>query len=808
MKYLPAFSALLLMANACFSAEIDFNREIRPILSDKCFHCHGPDESTREADFRLDIHDDNLTEYGIVTPGNLEESELWARVVSEDPDVMMPPPESHKPFTNKERQLIKNWIEQGAKWSDHWAYVAPVQVETPEVQNANWAKNPIDHFILSRLEHEGLAPAPQADAVTLLRRVSFDLTGLPPSPELSKWFLESPQARYEELVDRLLAQSAYGERMAIYWLDLVRYADTVGYHGDQVQTVSPYRDWVIDAFNSNMPFDEMTRQQIAGDLLSNPSQQNLIATTYNRLLQTTHEGGLQVKEYRAIYQADRVRNVTAVWMGATVGCAQCHDHKYDPYTTKDFYSMGAFFADIDDEQHFESGTNANPTRREPSLKLPTKEQSKELQQLNNQYNKQREIVHSLKKQLPKTESKQNQDDAKPEADPELAEALKTAEAKLKQLDQKRKRLEEQIRRTLITKTLSTPRETKILPRGNWQDESGDVVQPAVPEFMGNLNLQKRATRLDLANWLTDSEKGSGLLTARVMANRLWYLCFGNGLSSSLEDFGGQGEPPVHPELLDHLAHQLIQYQWDLKKTLRYLVLSSTYRQSSVWREELNTIDPDNRLLARQSSYRLSAEMIRDNALVLSGLLNTQVGGESARPYQPSGYYRHLNFPVRKYRADTDADQYRRGVYVHWQRQFLHPMLKAFDAPSREECTAKRPRSNTPLAALTLMNDPTFLEASHAFAVRAQTTEKQSPQKQVEWVFHEAVNRTPNTKEVALLNQVYSEALQFFQQHPKKVQKRLSVGMFQSDRSASDAKLAALAEVCRVVLNLAETSMRN
>ncbi len=522
------FLPLCMAASVCHAAfvgqavnaaehEINFNRDVRPILSDKCFQCHGPDEAARKAELRLD--DETAVKADrdgivIVRPGDPAESELIRRITSDDETEIMPPPESHKPLTEKEKQTLRQWVAEGAKWSQHWAYEAPVRHEIPTVKRADWPRNWIDHFVLSRLEREHLEPSLDADRATLLRRVCFDLTGLPPTVEMAEQFLaDDSDTAYENLVDQLLASPQYGERMAVYWLDLVRYADTVGYHGDQTQNISPYRDWVINAFNSNQPFDDFTCDQLAGDLVPSPSTEQRIATGYNRLLQTTHEGGLQQKEYRAIYAADRVRNVSAVWMGATIGCAQCHDHKFDQYTAHDFYALGAFFADVDDEKHFTAGSNSNPTARDPELELPTAEQQTQLAEITG------------RREAAKMELKA---DGLPESD------LKSVRSRMQQIEAELKQSQAGVRRTMITVALEKPRVVRVLPRGNWLDESGPIVEPAVPRFMGSLagpdGDSCRANRLDLAHWLVDAEHGAGLLTARVTVNRLWSLCFGSGLA--------------------------------------------------------------------------------------------------------------------------------------------------------------------------------------------------------------------------------------------------------------------------------------
>ena len=772
--------ALTLALSLIAAAEVDFNRDIRPILSDKCFHCHGPDEKHRKAELRLDTFE-GATEGGEfaipVVPGKPDESEIIARILHSDPDEIMPPPETHKKVTEAELALLRQWIAAGAKYDDPWTYKPPVKHPDPEVVTRDWPVNYLDRFILARLEEAKIPPSPDAPPITLLRRLHFDLTGLPPTPEDSQRFLavhaRSPHQAVTEEADRLLASPHFGERLAIYWLDLVRYADTVGYHGDQPHNISPYRDYVIAAFNRNLPFDQFTREQLAGDLFADPTRDQLVATGYNRLLQTTHEGGLQLAEYRAIYQADRVRNVSGVWMGATVGCAQCHDHKYDPYTLEDFHTLGAYFADIDDEAHFKNGTNALPTRREPEITVYSDEQQAELDTL----------------------------------DRKIADLAKDRAEERKTLEARRKQVAAAGRPTMITQALAEPRVCRVLPRGNWLDESGKVVQPAVPHFLPQIKKEGRQDRLDLANWLVDPEKGTGGLTARVMANRFFYLFFGTGLSRSLGDFGGQGQPPSHPELLDRLAVEFYQSGWDVKKLVRTLVTSRAYRQSSLVPSHLREKDPYNERLARQSRHRLPAEMIRDNALAISGLLVRDVGGASVKPYQPAGYYRHLNFPPRKYQQDRDGRVYRRSIYIHWQRQFLHPMLKAFDAPSREECTAERPKSNTPVAALNLLNDPTFVEAARVFAERILREAKPDDRARLDHAFALALNRLPTEDERQTLGQLFSYAAADFTKNPASAQALVSIGQTPPGE-VDPVLLATWTAVTRALLNLSETTTRD
>ena len=742
------FHILFLSLASLAHGTLDFNRDVRPILSDKCFACHGPDEEGRKADLRLDIEseakNDNLM---AIVSGSPEDSEMIYRIHSVEEDELMPPPEIGKPLTQKEKEILEQWIKEGAAWADHWAYVPPVDHPTPEVKDKQWSTHWIDPFALAAIEKRNLRPAKEADPVTLVRRLHFDLTGLPPAPEVVQSFASDPSEQaYSRIIEDILDSPHFGERLATYWLDLVRYADTVGYHGDQPHNISPYRDWVIQAFNNNMPFDQFTREQLAGDLLPGSTTQQKVASGYNRLLQTTHEGGLQLKEYDAIYAADRVRNVSEVWMGATVGCAQCHDHKYDPYTIKDHYALASFFSDLGDR-----GFNGNslPTKRPPEIQIFTPEQQSKIDQLTEeiaqalpqeiipQWNALENNHTEFSSQLRKARNNRKDRWKKKlaELEPKYLELTDQATIdRYQALVGKKKKVENQGIWTMVSRAVK-PRTMRVLPRGNWMDESGPVVLPSVPEFLGSIQTDnKRLTRLDLANWLTDTEKGIGLFNSRVLANRIWYLLFGRGLAPDLTDFGGQGTPPEHPELLDRLALSLVEKNWDLKAFIQDILLSKTYRQSTL---------PPAGEFSFQVARRLPAEFVRDNTLAISGLLVPTIGGPSVKPLQPAGYYRHLNFPQRTYEADKGEALGRRGLYVHWQRQFLHPMLKAFDAPSREECSAERPQSNTPLAALVLLNDPTFLEAAKSFAEKITSEGGSSVEERLSYAFQHAVSRPPD-----------------------------------------------------------------
>ena len=761
----------LLLSGVEPGREISFNKDVRPILADKCFACHGPDGGAREGDLRLDIQSGALADrggYAAVTPGDVEGSEMGYRIRASRLD-RMPPVDWHKALTEKEKRTLELWIEQGAKWEEHWAFIAPVRPQVPAMENL-FAATPVDAFILENLSRQGLVPSAEADRWTLLRRLSLDLIGLPPTAgQLNDFLADSKPGAYERQVDRLLASPHFGERMAMGWLDLVRFADTVGYHGDQVHNVIPYRDWVIHAINENMPFDEFARMQLAGDLVEGAGDDGLIASCYNRLLQSSHEGGVQLKEYAAIYDADRVRNFGSVWMGLTVGCAQCHDHKFDPIEQKDFYQFAAFFADIDDRGHLrkDSGRNTNPTPREPEMDL--------FSPLD------RIAIAALEEKIEAAE------------DDESRAVLVTEKEAIKP------------RRVMISKS-SEPRTIRVLNRGDWMDESGEIVEPNVPKVLPPIEKQgDRATRLDLATWLMNAQHP---LTARVFVNRLWRQFFGRGLSKVLDNLGSQGAWPEHPQLLDWLAVEFREGGWDVKAMVKLLVNTNAYRQISVPSADHLEKDPDNQWFGRQNRWRLEAELIRDQALSAAGLLSNKIGGKSGLPYQPVGYYVHLNFPARKYQVGKGAQQYRRGVYTHWQRTFLHPSMLAFDAPTREECTAERAISNTPSAALALLNDPTFVEAARALAQRILLEGGDSDQSRLAWAFRQVSGRTATSAEVSVIIKLLQQHRLSFGENPESAAALLAVGYFQHSPELAISELAAWTSVARALLNLHETVTRS
>ena len=831
---------------------VDFARDIRPLLSDNCFACHGPDAKQRKADLRLDTREGALVYIdgtSAVVPGKPSESELIRRVTTDDEDDLMPPPDSGKKLDATQKALLQRWIAEGAEYELHWSYKPVTRPMPPRVKNGSFILNDIDRFVLATLRTKGHEPAREADRRTLIRRLSFDLTGLPPTWEQVRAFVadSSPRA-FGKLVDRLLASPHYGERMAIYWLDLVRYADTMGYHSDNEQTKPLYREYVIDAFNDNLPFDQFTREQLAGDQLPGSTRRQLIASGYNRLNMTTREGGSQPKEYIAIYLGDRVRNVSGVWMATTLGCTECHDHKFDPFTSRDFYSLGAFFSDLEE-------TPVGPQKYTP---LPTTAQQAKVDKLKKQIPVLEAVLNTqtpaLDDALARWESAQAEriasepsaeadangtepavSDGKPTADsaappkkigeilavplakrsdeqkktlaahyrtfaPELAGARK----ELVDHKERIKRLEKAFPTSLVSVRLGKPRTVRILPRGNWQDESGPEVQPTVPARLKLADTESRAKRSDLADWVVSKDNP---LTARVMVNRLWALCFGRGLAMPLDDFGAQGTPPTHPELLDWLAADLMDHGWDIKRTMKLLVTSGAYRQSSIADAKTLAADPLNKWLARQGRWRLDAEMVRDNALAVSGLLAKPIGGASVKPYQPVGYWKHLNFPKRKWAPDSGVSQYRRGLYTFWCRTFLHPSMLAFDAPTREGCVAERTRSNTPQQALVLLNDPTYVEASRVFAERILQHGGDTDGERLAWAFERALSREPSAGERDILLRLAGERASHFAVNAGAAKAAAAAGEWPAATALKPERVAAWAAVSRAILNLYETTSR-
>ena len=833
LRYALSTIVLLAVSSAGFAADevIEFNRDVRPILSDHCFACHGPDTRKVKAGFRFDQEKSakGPAKSGAIAivPGDLKKSELVARIVATD-ESHMPPIESGKKLSPEQIVTLKKWIEQGAKWEDHWAFTPIKRPMPPPVKGSEFIKHPVDRFVAVKLAAKGLKAAPEADRVTLIRRLSFDLIGLPPTPKEVEDFVndKDPNA-YDKLVDRLLASDHYGERMAMFWLDIARYADSVGYHGDQVMTVWPFRDYVIRSFNQNKPFDKFTIEQIAGDLLPNATIEQKVASGYNRLGMMSAEGGVQPKEYLAKYIAERVRAVGGGWLGLTTGCAECHDHKFDPISTKDFYRLEAFFADIQ-EQGLYNGSQWGPTLASPTpeqQKLITereagikaakdsldlaiaKPDTKAIGEWEKIAATDAKLPKDVKEAIAKAKDKRTPADEKKIVDhyTKTAPAFVALRKTLADEEKKLAELRKSIPTTLITVAVA-PREIRILKRGNWQDVTGEIVTPGVPSTLPQpAKKEGRLTRLDLAEWVVSKENP---LTARVLANRLWKQYYGAAFSRKLDDLGSQGEPPTHPELLDYLAGKLIDSGWDVKALVKFIVTSKTYQQSSNVDAAGREKDPFNLWLARQGRWRLDAEIVRDNAMAVSGLLSTKIGGPSAKPYQPRGYWSFLNFPTREWQDDTGDGLYRRGLYTHWQRQYLHPALFAFDAPSREECTSDRVRSNTPLQSLVLLNAPEFVEAARVFAEDVLKSTAKTTDERLDYAFRKAVSRPAKPMEKELLSAMLAKHLEQYKADAKAAKELLTTGSRPADAKLDVAELAAWTSLTRTILNLHTSVTRN
>jgi hypothetical protein len=739
--------------------EIDYNRNIRPILSDACYACHGPDRSRRKAGFRLDRKEEALEELRsgklAIVPGDRTRSELWKRLTATKKGVM-PPRSSGKQLTPAQIELVGKWIDQGARWDAHWAYTPPQRPRLPTVTDRSWPRNAIDYFVLHRLEQEGLRPSPEADRATLIRRLSLDLTGLPPTPaEIDTFLADQRPGAYERLVDRLLASPHYGERMAQHWLDLARYADTNGYRLDNHRDVWLWREWVIRAYNRNMPFDQFTIEQLAGDLLPHATLDQKVATGFHRNTMVNYGNGSDPKEYLVKAVTDRAVTTATVWMGTTLGCAQCHNHKYDPFTQKDFYRLYAFFNNVPEKGL--DGDEGNPV---PSLSVPSPEQARKLADLRRQ-------------------------------------GAQKAEADLLRV----------IPSTLVMEEMAKPRVTRILLRGDYLDE-GETVTPGVPAALPAMSSRLPANRLGLGRWLTDPGHP---LTGRVAVNRLWQLHFGAGIVRTSDDFGAQGDPPSHPELLDWLATEFTARGWDVKAMQRLIVLSATYRQAPHLTEPLREKDPQNRLLARGARFRLDAEMIRDNALAVSGLLCGKIGGPSVRPYQPAGLWEQVavggNYTSQTYEQDKGDALYRRGIYTYWKRSLPFPSQSIFDAPNREACTVSRPRTNTPLQAMVVMNDPTFVEAGRVLAQRILQEGGGNLAARLKYAFRLCTARHPTPKELDILTRLYHQQWNNFRSDRQAAEDLVSVGESRRPAELDVTELAAWTTVASLLLNLDETITR-
>jgi mono/diheme cytochrome c family protein len=765
--------------------KVQFARDIRPILATNCFTCHGPDQGPRKAGLRLDLPDEARQELRsgnrAIVPGKVQESQLVARIFATDKKVMPPPDSNHK-LKESEKELLKLWIEQGAEYQPHWAFVAPKRPALPTVQNTEWPRNPIDRLVLARLEAEGLKPTPEADRYTLARRVALDLTGLPPTLEMADRFVNDPSPdAYEKYVDLVLKLPAYGERWAQVWLDQARYADTNGYAHDGVRSIWPYRDWVIDAINANIPLDQFTVEQIAGDLLTNPKPSQLVATGFHRNTLMNDEGGSSDEEFRVVAVVDRVNTTMQVWMGLTMACAQCHDHKYDPISQEDYYRMYAIFNQTEDN---------NKKDNKPTLNLPTSDQQDQKRKLEADIGLLQEKLDELTPDL-----------LKPARD--KIDGLKKQLAAIKPVS------------TMIMKELSeeNQRVTKIHIRGDFLNQ-GRVVQPGLPAAFPPLPAGEKMDRLGLARWLVDQ---CNPLTARVAVNRYWEQIFAAGLVQTPEDFGIRSNLPIHPELLDWLATEFMSPTpseargpdeqikgWDVKQLLRMYLTSATYRQSTKLTPELGERDPDNRLFARGPRQRATAEMIRDQALFVSGLLNPKMHGPPVRPPQPALNLKAAFNANIEWVASKGQDRLRRALYTQWRRYTPYPSMSTFDAPDRNVCTVSRPRTNTPLQALVTLNDPCFVETAQGLARRMVKEGGSTVASRVTYGFRLCLIRPPLEAESARLVALLAQAKGDYAKKPAEALQIATDPLGPLPADMDPVELAAYTVVANVLLNLDET----
>jgi mono/diheme cytochrome c family protein len=790
-----AIAAALLAAPVAGQTPADgpsFTRDIKSILSNRCVRCHGPDPEGRagggDEGLRLDTFAGATADLGgrhaAIVPGKPDESALIARITSTDPDVVMPPPDAGERLSEMQVDLLKRWIAAGATYEPHWAYVRPKRPLVPVVKDSAWPKNEIDRFILAKLEAEGLTPQPEADRATLARRLTLDLTGLPMAPEEIDTFVAdaSPDA-VEKFVDRLLVHDGYGEHQARQWLDLARYADSAGYADDPPRTIWGWRDWVVRAFDANMPFDEFTIKQIAGDLLPNATLDDTIATAFHRNTLTNNEGGTIDEEFRTVAVIDRVNTTMSTWMGSTMACAQCHDHKYDPLSQKEYFQLYAILNNTADADH----KDESPVVGIPWEPVDTRR-------------------GAIKREIAEIEA----------GIPALAKPAPADRPEPPEFQPARKLIDDLRGKLAATPAMTVPvlaeltgdkrRVTKIQLRGNWQN-LGDEVTEGVPGAFhpAPVNAGQGVDRLALAKWLVDP---ANPLTARVIVNRIWERLFGIGMVSTSEEFGSQGELPSHPELLDWLASELVARNWDLKAIQRLIVTSAAYRQTSKCPPELVARDPENRLVACGPRVRLPAEVIRDQALAASGLLSRKKGGPSVHPPQPDIGLSAAFGGGLDWTTSTGEDRYRRAVYTTWRRSNPYPSMATFDAPSREVCTIRRPRTNTPLQALVTMNDPAYVEAAQALARRMIIEGGSTTADRALRGFRLVLARQPVAAEIDRLVRLHDDALADFQESPEDARKMATdpLGPPPPDLAANLGDLAAWTVVANVILNLDEAFM--
>jgi mono/diheme cytochrome c family protein len=764
-----AWATLLAPARAGGPERPDFRRDILPILSQNCFTCHGPDSKTRKADLRLDLKESALrAQDPVIVPGKSSESELVRRIKSGDPDEVMPPPRSAKKLTGHQIEALASWIDQGAQWSGHWAFEPVRRLPPPTVKDNRWAANPIDRFVMARLDSVGLVPQPPAGRAGLIRRLSLDLIGLPPAPgDVDAFVADRSPLAYEALVDRLLASPQHGERMAMDWLDAARYADTNGFQNDFARTMWPWRDWVITALNHNVSYDQFLIEQLGGDLVKDATLSQRIATGFNRNNRTVTEAGSIDEEYRIENAIDRVETTATVFLGLTLGCARCHDHKFDPVSQTEFYRFLGFFNNVN-EQGVYTETRGNVP---PLISLPDEQDRRRMAGF----------------------------------DMALAAAQVSGNKEwVAQLEKAKAEYASGIPSVMVMEDSSKPRDLYVLKRGQYDmPDTHTKLTPGPPSCLPPMPPGVPGNRLGLAKWLAAPDQP---LTARVAVNRIWQHHFGTGLVKTAENFGVQGEPPSHPELLDWLASELVRSGWDSKALHRLIVTSATYRQASKATPASLARDPENRLLARGPRFRLSAEVVRDNALAIAGLLVNQLGGPSVKPYQPAGLWEELAGGAGEgpYVQDKGPRLYRRSLYVYRKRTVPHPVLATFDAPSRETCQVKLARTNTPLQALELLNDVTYVEAARRLAEMALDDGGSSTEERIVYLFRRALARPPAPQELELLRRGLERYQLAYRADREAAGRLVRHGDSAPSSKLDPAVLAAYTATASVILNLDET----
>ena len=752
-------SELSTVSSEAIPETIDFTFHVKPILSDRCFKCHGPDQNAIEAGLSLHTAEGAYKALGenedhfAVVPFEPQKSTMVERVFSEDAAIQMPPPESNLSLNSREKEILKRWIEQGAVYQEHWAFEPPQLPEVPE-GISDWGANAIDAFIGQKLMEKGLLPSPKADKATLIRRVTLDLTGLPPTPEEIEAFVEDDSAEaYQEVVSRLLTSTDHAEHMAAEWMSISRYADTHGYQDDFERIMWPWRDWVIHAFQENMPYDEFVINQLAGDLLPNATKEQILATGFNRNHKITYEGGVIPEEYRVEYVEDRTNTFGTAFLGLTMECARCHDHKYDPISQEEHFELFSFFNNLN-EKGLVSDKNEIP---EPYLSI------------------------------------------RPE---DVESVLAFVNAPEKAFERESKSID-----VMVMKESPNIRDTYVLNRGMY-DQPTEKVNPGTPDRVLAFPNELPKNRLGLAQWLFHQDNP---LTSRVAVNRLWQRFFGTGIVATSDDFGNQGSLPTHPELLDFLAVSFREQGWDTQEMIRLIVSSETYQQSSQITPEKLERDPENKWLARAPRLRLSAEVIRDQALAMSGLLVKEVGGPSVKPYQPEGIWKETTGggggSTARYVLGSGDDLYRKSLYTFWKRTVPPPSMLSFDASNRDLCTVKTRQTNTPLQALVLLNDPQMIEAARGLAQRVAS--KNLPlEQQLSYLYTATTGALAQTEALAQLQSLYSDMLKQVEEEAVETEQYLSIGASKSSITTDQVSFAALALTAHTLLNLDQTITRS